>query len=178
MAKENLSETLILVDSKDKEIGFEEKPACHKWPCKLHRAFSIFIVNSKGELLIHVRSRGKATWPEKYWTNACCSHPRKGESLEEATQRRLKDELGFTVPLQELFSFEYKAQYDLVWGEHEFDHVFLGNFDGHVVPNPAEVKEWKWASPAFLLKDMKDNPGSYTPWFKIALPRVLQHMKK
>ena len=133
-------DTMILVDSDDNVIGCDEKEACHLVPAKLHRAFSIFIVNSKGEMLIHRRSSLKKTWPG-FWTNACCSHPRKDESLEEATGKRLFFEMGFTCPLTYLFHFEYKADYDGVYGENEVDHVFLGFYDGPVNPNRDEVEE-------------------------------------
>jgi len=166
---------LIIVDENDKEIGYGEKDECHLIPAKLHRAFSIFIFNSKGEMLIHKRSGSKKTWPG-YWTNACCSHPRKGESLEEATTRRLREELGFTCPLKFLFSFYYKADYDSTYGEHEIDHVFMGTYDGDVTPDRNEVEELMFVPTYVLREDVQRAPQKYTPWFKQALPAVLEHI--
>jgi len=166
---------LIIVDKEDKEIGWGEKDECHLIPAKLHRAFSIFIFNSKGEMLIHKRSGSKKTWPG-YWTNACCSHPRKGESLEEATARRLLEELGFTCLLERLFSFYYKADYDSTYGEHEIDHVFAGKYDGDVKPDRNEVEEFAFVPIDALLEGVQRSPQKYTPWFRQALPAVLEHI--
>jgi isopentenyl-diphosphate delta-isomerase len=166
---------LIIVDDNDKEVGYGEKDECHLIPAKLHRAFSIFIFNSKGEMLIHKRSSIKKTWPG-YWTNACCSHPRKGESLEEATTRRLREELGFTCPIEFLFSFYYKADYDSTYGEHEIDHVFAGKYDGDVKPDRNEVEEFAFVPIDALREDVQMSPQKYTPWFRQALPTVLEHI--
>lgn len=166
-------ETLILVDKSDKETGYEEKGKCHLNPAKLHRAFSIFIFDSKGRMLVHKRSVQKNTWPG-FWTNACCSHPRKGESIENAAKRRLKEELGFSCALKEVFSFVYKAEFDENYGENEFDHIFIGKYDGAVKPDKNEVDEWKFVDVARLENDIKKHPEKYTPWFKKALGRVLK----
>ena len=165
-------EQLILVDSNDKILGYEEKEKCHLLPARLHRAFSIFIFNSKGEMLIHKRSRLKETWPG-FWTNTCCSHPRKGEQTAAAAERRLKEEFGFTCSLKFIFKFEYKADYDEKWGENELDHVFIGKHDDAVKPDKNEVDEWKFVETEWLKNDIKKNPGNYTPWLKICLGRVL-----
>jgi isopentenyl-diphosphate delta-isomerase len=166
---------LIVIDENDNEIGCGEKDECHLIPAKLHRAFSVFIFNSKGEMLIHKRSSLKKTWPG-YRTNACCSHPRKGESLEDATVRRLQEELGFTCPLERLFSFYYKADYDSTYGEHEIDHVFIGTYDGDITPDRNEVEMHTFITIDALLDDIKRSPQTYTPWFKQALPAVLSHI--
>ena len=166
---------LIIIDENDNEIGYGEKDECHLIPAKLHRAFSIFIFNSKGEMLIHKRSSLKKTWPG-YRTNACCSHPRKGESLEDATARRLQEELGFTCPLERLFSFYYKADYDSTYGEHEIDHVFIGTYDGDIKPDRNEVEMHTFITIDALLDDIKRSPHTYTPWFKQALPTVLERI--
>jgi isopentenyl-diphosphate Delta-isomerase len=168
-------ETLILVDEKDTEIGYEDKERCHLIPTQLHRAFSIFIINKAGSMLVHKRSFAKKTWPG-YWTNACCSHPRRGENLEGATQRRLLEEMGFQCPLEHLFSFSYRASYDARYGEYEFDHVFLGTYEGQVKTNPDEVEDWRYISIDELRGHVKSYPGAYTPWFRRALPRVLRHI--
>ncbi len=167
---------IILVDKNDKEIGYDTKEACHYKKPKLHRAFSIFIFNGKGEMLVTKRSAEKKTWP-LFWSNAVCSHPRQGESTEKAAQRRLKEELGTATDLRFLFKFEYSAQYDKDWGEHEMDYVFTGEHNGPFYPDKSEVAEWKFMKIIDLEKDMKNNSDSYTPWFKIAFGKVLKNMQ-
>lgn len=173
MEKENV----ILVDSNDKEIGYAEKYSCHKHPTKLHRAFSVFIFNAKNQMLITKRNSDKKTWPG-LWSNACCSHPRKGEKTEDGAKRRAKEELGISVLLSYLFKFEYSASYDKTWGENEVDHVFVGKFDGKIVPNKGEIEDWKFADVEELKNDIKKNPDKYTPWFKICLDRVIETLGK
>ncbi len=170
-------EQVILVDPMDNEIGFEEKLECHKIPVKLHRAISIFIFNDKNQLLITKREKAKYHWPG-FWSNTCCSHPRKSEPPELAAKRRLEEELGFSCDLEFLFKFIYKADYDNTWGEHELDHVFAGRYAGPIHPNPSEIGDLKYVDLDQLKRDVKEHPGSYTPWFKICLPRVLEHMEK
>ncbi|RLJ08892.1 MAG: isopentenyl-diphosphate delta-isomerase [Candidatus Aenigmatarchaeota archaeon] len=169
-------EKVILVDEKDNEIGTEEKIKAHQNGGKLHRAFSIFIFNSQGQMLIHRRAAIKYHSPG-LWTNACCSHPRPGESLKEAVHRRLKEEMGFDCELEESFSFIYKADVGNGLTEWEFDHVFTGRFDGEPEPNPKEVDDWKWMNIDELKKDIEQNPEKYTPWFRIAFERVVNHLK-
>jgi isopentenyl-diphosphate delta-isomerase len=164
---------LILVDSEDNNIGYDEKENCHLNPPKLHRAFSIFIVNSKKEMLIHKRSTLKNTWPG-FWTNACCSHPRKGEELVDATKRRLMEELGFSCPLKYLFKFQYQSDYDKTYGENEVDNVFTGFYDGALNPDKEEIEEWKFIEIDTLLEDVENHPEKYTPWFMKALPEVIK----
>ncbi len=164
-------EQIILVDSNDNEIGCKEKEKCHRPPI-LHRAFSVLIFNGKGQMLIHKRSAKKKTWPG-FWTNACCSHPRKGEDTKKAAERRLNEELGFSCDLKFLFKFEYKAMYDNEWGEHELDYVFEGDYDGPVKPDEDEVEEIKFVNVGELKKDIKTHPEKYTPWFRIALERAM-----
>lgn len=171
-----MKEELILVNSNDREIGYEEKEKCHYGRPKLHRAFSVFIFNDKGEMLMTKRSRMKKTWP-LHWSNACCSHPRKGETVEKAAARRVKEELGISAPLTFLFKFEYSAQYNKEWGEHELDHVFAGRYAGTIRPNHDEVDDIKFVSTEKLREDIEKNPEKYTPWFKLALDRVIEHTK-
>lgn len=166
---------IILVDHRDNDIGSEEKDQCHRIPTKLHRAFSIFIVNRFGQMLIQKRAGTKKTWPG-FWSNACCSHPRKGENLAEATSRRLGEELGFTCPLKHIVSFRYKAEYDKEFGENEIDHVFVGQFDGMIKPNKDEIGDWRFISIEELLHDVHKHPDKFTPWFKKALPKVVKFM--
>lgn len=169
------SERVILVDENDKEIGTEEKLKAHK-EAKLHRAFSIFIFNSKGELLIQKRAKDKYH-SGGLWTNACCSHPRPGESLVRAARRRLKEEMGFECSLKKIFHFVYRVDLgDLT--EYEFDHVFVGKYDGKVEPNPREADDFAWVDVESLKKDVKSHPENYTYWFKIALPKVIEFLPK
>ncbi len=173
-----MTEEIILVDEHDKSVGFMEKIVAHKNGGKLHRAFSIFIFNSKGQMLLQLRSVKKHHFGG-LWTNTCCSHPRRGEELREAVYRKLKQECGFDTELKEIFSFIYKA-HDKKSGltEHEFDHVFIGKFDGEPNPNPEEIDELKWVDPKDLLQDVKKNPDNYTLWFRLALDSVLEIHKE
>lgn len=157
---------VITVNKKDKEIGKEEKIKAHQ-EGKLHRAFSIFIFNEKGELLLQKRAESKYH-SGGLWSNACCSHPRPGFDLKKEAKKRLKEEVGIKTTLKEVFSFIYKAKVgDLI--EHEFDHVFVGKFNGDPKPNGKEVEEWRWINKRELKKDLKENPEKYTPWLKIIL---------
>lgn len=168
-------EKIILVDKKDREIGAEEKLKVHK-SGKLHRAFSIFVFNRKGELLLQKRARGKYH-SGGLWTNTCCSHSKAGEPLEKAVHRRLKEEMGFDCPLKEVFSFIYKVKFDNGLYEHELDHVFIGRYQRNPVPNPEEYEECKWVSLKELKKDIQKNPGNYTYWLRVSLDRVISQME-
>ncbi|MBZ9572325.1 isopentenyl-diphosphate Delta-isomerase [Patescibacteria group bacterium] len=167
-------EKVILVDEKDREIGFEEKLKAHQKGGKLHRCVSIFIFNSKGELLIQKRAEKKYHSGD-LWTNTCCGHPKPGEILKEAAQRRLKEEMGLDSNLKEKFSFIYKAEFENGLCEWEFDHIFFGKSDQKPKPAEEEVSEWKWIDIEKLKKDIKENPKKYTFWFKIALKRVSKY---
>ncbi|MDP3057119.1 MAG: isopentenyl-diphosphate Delta-isomerase [bacterium] len=164
-----MEEKIILVDKNDKEIGLGEKLKVHQ-EGKLHRAFSIFIFNSKGELMLQQRARSKYH-SGGLWTNTCCSHPGSGERFEEAVHRRLQEEMGFDCEMKEIFSFIYKAKLDHGLWEHEFDHVFIGRFDGEPRINPEEADDWKWINFDELKKDISENSGNYTVWFKIAVDK-------
>jgi len=166
-------EELILVDEKDNEVGTEEKIRAHQDGGKLHRAFSVFVFNSRGEMLLQKRIK------EKYhcgglWTNTCCSHPRPGENTENAAHRKLKQEMGFDTGLREILSFIYRAPFENGLTEHELDHVFIGTFNGKPNLNPEEADDFKWVNPEELEKDVKGNPEKYTPWFRKVLERVLE----
>ena len=168
-------EKIILVDKQDNKIGVGEKLKVHQ-EGKLHRAFSIFIFSSKGEMLIQQRAKTKYHSPG-LWSNACCSHPRPSETLEKATERRIKEEMGFLCELKEIFSFIYQAKIgNLI--EYEFDHIFVGKFDGNPKPSKEEVESWKWINQKELKKDTKENPKKYTYWLKIILNRVLEYQNK
>jgi isopentenyl-diphosphate delta-isomerase len=168
-------EKIILVDKKDREIGTGEKMKVHE-EGSLHRAFSIFVFNSKGETLLQKRASGKYH-SGGLWANTCCSHPRAGEALEKAVHRRLKEEMGFDVPLREMFSFIYKVKFGNGLYEHEFDHVFVGKFEGNPVPNPEEAGGWKWVSLDKLKKDIQRNPENYSYWLKVALEKMASQGK-
>ncbi len=168
-------EQVILVDELDREAGVAEKMAAHLQG-KLHRAFSIFVFNSKGELMLQKRDSRKYHCGG-LWSNTCCSHPRPGEKTEDAVHRRLKEEMGFDCELKEEFSFVYAAKLDKGITENEFDHVFVGKYDGKPTPNPEEAEDWKWVYPEQLQKDIKKNPEAYTPWFKIAIGKLLNSQK-
>lgn len=165
-------ELLILVDERDNEIGYEEKVKCHLGEGRLHRAFSIFVFNSKGKFLIQKRSEKKLLWPG-FWANTCCSHPRKGEDINQAIHRRLVEEVGFDCELKEIFKFIYHAKFKNIGFERECDHVFIGRYNGEITPNPDEVSECKWISADELKKDIEENPDKYTPWFKLSINRVI-----
>lgn len=141
----------------------------------LHRAFSVFILNGKGELMLQQRANHKYHSPG-LWTNTCCSHQRDGESNIDAGQRRLHEEMGFTTELTELTSFIYKASFDNGLTEHEFDHIMLGRYEDNPVINPDEVAAWKWMPLAEVKKDVEANPKNYTVWFVIIFAKFYDHL--
>ena len=165
-------ERVILVDAEDRPVGEAEKAACHRHPVPLHRAFSVFLFDASGRMLLTQRSAKKATWPGS-WSNACCSHPRPGEATAEAAARRVREELGVTAALRPLFSFVYEARYDDVHGEHELDHVFVGRLDAEPAPDPDEIAAWRLVEPAALRAALAETPGDYSPWFRLSVERVL-----
>lgn len=168
-----MEELLILVDENDHQIGFKEKQAVHLEGL-LHRAFSVFIFNSKKELLLQQRAEHKYHSPG-IWSNTCCSHPKDGESLEDAAKRRLWEELSMSCGIEFKFSFIYKANFDNGLIEHEYDHVFFGFCDEIPQPNPDEVKDWKYMDLATLQKDCKTHPEKYSAWLNICLEKVIEH---
>lgn len=165
-----MTEFVILVDEKDNQIGTGEKLDTHR-QAKLHRAFSIFVFNSKGEMMLQLRAKTKYHGGG-LWTNVCCGHPRPGEPVEQAAIRRLKEEMGFECQLTKIFDYIYKVPLDKDMNEHEFLHVFKGTFDGVPKLNPEEADDWKWISMNDLREDMKKNPQNYTPWFKLSMERL------
>ena len=168
-------EQVILVDEQDNPIGLMEKHAAHVEP-HLHRAFSIFIFNSKGELLMQQRAFSKYHSPG-LWTNTCCSHPRDGETLAEATARRLREEMGMRCEMREVYTFIYKAPVGEGLTEHEFDHVFIGKSDDIPIINTEEVASWKYMTINDLDKDITLYPEHYTEWFKITFEEMTRHAK-
>jgi isopentenyl-diphosphate delta-isomerase len=163
---------IILVDQADREIGVMEKMEAHARGV-LHRAFSIFIFNKKGEMLLQQRADDKYHSGGQ-WANACCSHPCPGEDISAAVHRRLSEELGFDTSLEKIFDFIYKATLENNLTEHEFDHVYAGEFDGPVVFNTLEVKAVQFLPVTEIKNQMAANPGIFTPWFRIAFPRVVE----
>ncbi|MFN3916582.1 MAG: isopentenyl-diphosphate Delta-isomerase [Flavobacteriales bacterium] len=166
-------EYVILVDEQDNPLGLMEKMEAHEKGV-LHRAFSVFVFNSNREMLLQQRAFGKYH-SGGLWTNTCCSHPRNGESAEEAAHRRLQEEMGFDCALKKVFYFIYKKDLDNHLTEHEFDHVFIGTYDGVPNINPEEVQSYKFVAMSELLQDVKNNGESYTEWFKICLEEVVKH---
>ena len=162
----NASEQLILVDDHDREIGFKAKTDCHMGKGVLHRAFSIFVFNSRQELLLQQRSPSKMLWPG-YWSNTCCSHPRRGEAMATAVTRRLEQELGFTCPLRYLYKFKYHAQFGAVGAEHELCSVYFGRYDGSVDVNVNEIAGWRFVGVDALETELTAAPDTFTPWFKM-----------
>jgi isopentenyl-diphosphate delta-isomerase len=163
-------EMVILVDMNDNAIGTMEKLEAHQRG-ELHRAFSILLYNSKGEMLLQKRAQSKYH-SGGLWTNACCSHPVPGEKIEDTTRRRLKEEMGIDVPLSYSYKFIYKTALDRNLTEHELDHVFVGRFDGTPSINKTEVEDWKYADIAWLKNDVIKNPDSYTYWFTLLIDQV------
>ncbi|MCB0760588.1 MAG: isopentenyl-diphosphate Delta-isomerase [Flavobacteriales bacterium] len=166
---------VILVDHEDREIGTMGKTEAHL-SGRLHRAFSIFLFNAKGEMLIHQRQSDKYH-SGGLWTNACCSHPRPGETTLDAAHRRLLEEMGMKAPLKEVFAFTYRAELDNELTEHEFDHVFVGFTNEDPRPNPEEVQDWKYVSTPDLLRDIEEQPQRYTAWFRLSAEKVIDHLK-
>lgn len=169
-----MEEQVVLVDEKDNPIGLMPKMEAHE-RAVLHRAFSVFILNGKGELMLQQRANHKYHSPG-LWTNTCCSHQRDGESNIDAGQRRLHEEMGFTTELTELTSFIYKASFDNGLTEHEFDHIMLGRYEDNPVINPDEVAAWKWMPLAEVKKDVEANPNNYTVWFVIIFAKFYDHL--
>ena len=160
------NEALIIVDAQDRILGHGTKAELHQGAGTLHRAFSIFLFNDTGHVLLQKRSADKPLWPE-FWSNTCCSHPRRGESYGIATSRRLKEELGVEAPLRFTHRFRYQAQFSAEGAEHELCSVYVGRIDGDPVPNPQEVSDWQWVSPSALDEWLDTNPENLTPWFKL-----------
>ncbi len=170
-----MEELVVLVDKNDNQIGLMPKMEAHE-KAVLHRAFSVFTFNNKGELLLQQRAAHKYHSP-LLWTNTCCSHQREGETNIEAGKRRLQEEMGFTTELKEVFSFIYKAPFENGLTEHELDHVMVGDFDGEPNINKEEVESYKWMLLEDVKKDIENNPDIYTEWFKIIFKESYKKLK-
>jgi isopentenyl-diphosphate delta-isomerase len=166
-----MEDELILVNAQDEIIGFREKEKCHLNNGTLHRAFSIFIFNSKGELLLQQRGKYKMLW-SLFWSNTCCSHPRRGETIENAAARRIVEECGIACELKRIYKFKYSSKFNDIGSENEICHVFIGRNDDDPVVAPEEIENWKWIKINELLADVSNNPKRYTPWFKLELEEL------
>ncbi len=163
-------EHVVLVDREDREIGTMEKLEAHR-RALLHRAVSVIVFDARGAMLLQRRAAGKYHCPG-LWANACCTHPRPGESYADAAARRLPEEMGFTTPLRDAFDFIYRAELDRGLVEHELDHVFVGEFDGEPAPDPSEVGEFRWVDPGDLAAGIAERPGEFAPWFRIIFAKM------
>lgn len=169
-------EKVILVNEKDEPLGLMPKLEAHE-KAQLHRAFSVFILNDKNELMLQQRAAHKYHSP-LLWANTCCSHQREGESNIQAGTRRLQEEMGFSVALKELFWFIYKAPFDNGLTEHELDHVMIGYANQDPVINPEEVADWKWMDIDAVREDIEQNPQLYTAWFKIIFQKFYHFLEE
>jgi isopentenyl-diphosphate delta-isomerase len=171
-----MDKNIILVNTENNIVGYGEKMQVHR-DGLLHRAFSIFVVNQKGELMLQKRA------VEKYhsgglWANTCCSHPLKDENFDETIHIRLMHEMGFDCELEAFFKFIYRAELDNDMIEYELDQVFIGDFEGEPNPNPEEVEDWQWIDIEFLKQDLEQNPAIYVYWLKAAFPEFYANYKK
>ena len=171
-----IEDKVILVDNNDNQIGLMPKLEAHEKGV-LHRAFSVFIFNNDGELMLQRRALTKYHSPG-LWTNTCCSHQRDGETNIISGKRRLNEEMGFNTELFEKTSFIYKAKFDNGLTEHEFDHVLVGSYNHSPIINSNEVDSWKWMSMENIKKDIKDHPDNYTAWFKIIFEKYYKYISQ
>lgn len=163
-------EQVILVNEQDEVLGVIEKMEAHEKGL-LHRAFSVFVFNKKQELLLQKRAISKYH-SGGLWTNTCCSHPRPGEPTEAAAIRRLQEEMGFTTDLEKAFSFTYNTSFENGLTEHEFDHVFIGSYEGDIIINKEEVESYAYRSLEEVALLLKEEPETFTAWFHIAFPKI------
>lgn len=171
LAANTPEERVVLVNALDEAIGIEEKTKAHLLGA-LHRAFSVFVVNAAGQLMVQKRAATKYH-SRNLWSNTCCGHPRPEETIAHASRRRLREEMGFELNLKEVFSFVYHANLEDGLIENEYDHVLVGFFEAVPKPDPAEISEWRWVDLAEVSEDLKKNPENYTYWFRISFERFL-----
>lgn len=162
---------IVLVDKNDQPIGIDEKIKVHR-EGRLHRAFSVLIFNSQGEMLLQKRAAVKYH-SGGLWTNACCSHPRPGKNIKEEAKKRLFEEMGVVAELEEIFSFIYRAELENDLVEYEFDHVFRGEFSGEPKVNPEEAEAWRWVEMEALRNEIRTEPWKFTPWFGLIMEKFL-----
>ena len=166
-------EPLVLVNAADEALGTLAKSACHDGDGILHRAFSLFVFNADGDTLLQRRHASKRLWPG-FWANSCCSHPRHGEDMTAAVERRAWDELGLRVQPKFLFKFQYRASFAHFGTEFELCWVFVSQNGGEPRVNTAEVAEWRWVKPDDLDREIDDSPERFTPWLKLEWRRLRQ----
>lgn len=164
---------VVLVDENDNQVGIEEKMRAHQDGGRLHRAFSVFVFNGKGETMLQKRAETKHS-AKNIWSNTCCSHPNPNEATITAARRRLKEEMGFDCDLKEVFHFTYKADVGEGLTEHEYDHVFFGFYDKDPKPDPKEVGDWKWMSIRDLKNEISKDPKRFSPWVVMSIDRVME----
>lgn len=179
MKEQKLYDTdrVILVDEQDRETGTAGKMDAHRNGGCLHRAFSVIVFSPEGRMLLQRRAATKYH-SQSLWTNTCCSHPAPGETTLAAAHRRLREEMGFDTPLEEAFAFVYKATLDTGLTEHEYDHVFVGEYSGEPHCDPGEVEDWAWVDPQELSRDIRRHPERYTEWFKIIIRRYFEFVAR
>jgi isopentenyl-diphosphate delta-isomerase len=171
-----MPQEVILVNEQDEPVGTMEKMEAHR-KALLHRAFSVFIFNTKGEMLLQQRAKNKYH-SGGLWTNACCSHPAPGEDVKSAALRRLQEELGFTTALSKIFDFTYQSAFDNGLTEFEFDHVFIGTYNQGILPNKDEVIDYCFKPMEEIQSSLVSHPSKYTSWFLIAFPLVSKWIKE
>lgn len=176
MTNSKQKEMIILVDEQDNQVGTMEKIEAHE-KALLHRAFSVFIFNDKGEVMLHRRAAHKYHCAG-LWTNTCCSHPREGEATIDGAQRRLQEEMGFTVPLKKIGDFVYHVDFDNGLSEHEFDHVFVGHYNDDPILNEDETDAWEWRRLDEIQEEITLKPNKYTPWFKIIFQQFYRQLNE
>jgi isopentenyl-diphosphate delta-isomerase len=169
-------EKLIVVDETDKILDYKTKAECHEGNGILHRAFSLFIFNSAGKLLIQKRSDQKMLWP-LFWSNSCCSHPRKGESYKDSVYRRLKEELGISTPLKYMYKFIYRVPYKDIGSEYELCSVYVGSSDEKPLVNHNEIADWKFIDAKSLDKEFEQKKDDYSPWFRMEWKRLREEFQ-
>jgi isopentenyl-diphosphate delta-isomerase len=170
-----MEDNVVLVNENDEAVGIMEKMEAHR-KALLHRAFSVFIFNDKGEMLLQKRALNKYH-SGGLWTNACCSHPRPSEVVKEAATRRLREELGFVTSITPAFQFTYRTDFDNGLTEHEYDHVFIGHYNGLIHPNREEVGDYCFKSMEEIRSNLSSHSNKYTEWFKIAFPKLETHLQ-
>ena len=168
---DTLQDEVVLVDATDVDLGTASKRAAHEGGL-LHRAFSVFVFDGRGRLLLQRRAENKYH-SAGLWTNTCCSHPRPGEPVENAAHRRLREEMGFDCPLSVAFSFVYYARLEAGMIEHELDHVLLGRWEGDPAPDASEVQDWAWTDVEELRRELSEQPARYSAWLPIALRELV-----
>ncbi|MHC8303619.1 isopentenyl-diphosphate Delta-isomerase [Pseudomonas sp. PB3P13] len=167
-----MANDVVLVDAQDVQVGVCDKRLAHLGAGRLHRAFSVHLIDSAGRHLLQRRAAGKMLWPG-FWSNACCSHPAPGETIMDAASRRLREELGVTASCRFLYSFEYHASFGSVGAEHEFCHVLVAQSDAVVSPSAEEVSEIKWQTRAEISHQLSEAEAQFTPWFLMEWHRLI-----